>query len=65
MEHYLLSRKEAAERYGMSVRGLEEYYKANPDFPLVRLGPRKVLVHRDKADEWFTKYADQAAQDVW
>ena len=52
---YLLTRKNAAQRYGMSVRGLEEMYKRHPEFPIVRVG-RKVLIHRDKADAFFTSY---------
>lgn len=55
---YLLTRKEAAKRYGMTVRGLEEYYRANPGFPLVRLGRRNVKIHRERADKWFDEIAD-------
>ena len=52
---FLLTRAEAARRYGLSVRGLEEMYKRHPEFPVVRIG-RKVLVHRDLADAFFTEY---------
>lgn len=52
---FLLTRKNAARRYGLSVRGLEEMYKRHPEFPIVRVG-RKVLIHRDKADAFFTSY---------
>ena len=52
---YLLDRRSAAERYGMSVRGLEDLYRKHPDFPIIRLG-KKVLVHRRRADEWFDEY---------
>ena len=52
---YLLTRKNAAARYGLSVRGLEEMYKRHPEFPIVRVG-RKVLIHRDKADAFFTSH---------
>jgi hypothetical protein len=55
---YLLTRAQAARRYGMTVRGLEEYYKANPGFPLVRLGKRNVKIHRERADRWFDEIAD-------
>lgn len=55
---YLLTRAQAASRYGMTVRGLEEYYKRNPDFPLVRLGRRNVKIHRERADRWFDEIAD-------
>lgn len=65
MEAYLLTRQEAAERYGMSVRGLEEFYKAHPDFPLVRLGRKKVLVHREKADAYFTRYITNEVAREW
>ena len=52
---YLLTRKAAARRYGMSVRTLEEFYRRNPDFPIVRLGPRNVKIHRVQADRWFDR----------
>lgn len=54
-EPFLMPRNAAAVRYGLSVRGLEELYKRYPDFPIVRIG-RKVMVHRERADEWFTKH---------
>lgn len=54
-EQYLLNRQQAAERYGMSVRGLEDMYRQRPDFPIVRLG-RKVLIHREAADRWFDSF---------
>lgn len=55
---YLLTRKDAARRYGMTIRGLEDYYKAHKDFPLVRLGRRNVKIHRERADRWFDEIAD-------
>ena len=58
-EAYLLTRKQAAQRYGMSVRGLEEYYKRHPGFPLVRLGPRNVKIHREQADAWFDRLVEE------
>ena len=54
---FLLTRAEAARRYGLSVRGLEEMYRRHPEFPLVRVG-RKVLVHREMADRFFTEYVN-------
>lgn len=54
-EPYLLDRKNAADRYGISIRGLEDLYRRYPDFPIVRFG-RKVLVHRRRADQWFDDY---------
>lgn len=55
MEPYLLTRKQAAERYGISLRQLEELYRRHPDFPVLRAG-RKVLIHREQADKWFTDW---------
>ena len=51
---YLLTRQEAAERYRISVSQLEKVYKRNRDFPVVRVG-RTVLIHKDRADKWFTE----------
>lgn len=59
---YLLTRKEAAKRYGMSVRGLEDFYRRNPDFPLVRLGRRNVKIHRERADRYFDDLADAQSE---
>lgn len=55
---YLLARAQAARRYGMTVRGLEDFYRRNPDFTLVRLGRRNVKIHRERADRWFDDLAD-------
>lgn len=55
---YLLTRKEAAKRYGMTVRGLEDYYRAHKGFQLVRLGRRNVKIHRERADRYFDDLAD-------
>ena len=52
---YLLSRKEAAQRYGISLRTLNKLYKQFRDFPVIRQG-RKVLIHRERADAWFTEW---------
>lgn len=52
---FLLARKAACHRYSISMRELEYIYKRDPEFPIVRVG-RKVLVHRDSADEYFTRY---------
>jgi len=59
---YLLTRKQAAQRYGMTVRGLEEYYKRNPGFPLVRLGNHNVKIHRERADAWFDRLLEEQAE---
>lgn len=55
MEQYLLNRRDAAKRYGMSVRGLETLYMRNPDFPVIRMG-KKVLIPVEAADKWFESY---------
>ena len=52
---YLLTRKAACHRYSISMREMEHIYKSDPEFPILRVG-RKVLVHRDGADEYFTRY---------
>ena len=57
-EPYLLDREKAAQRYGVSVRGLEEMYRRNPDFPIIRWG-RKVLVHRERADAWIDEHVGE------
>lgn len=54
-EPYLLDREKAADRYGMSVRSLEDLYRRHPDFPIIRRG-RRVMIHRQRADEWFDSY---------
>lgn len=51
---YLLTRKAAAHRYSMSIRQLDELYRRNPEFPILRIG-HKVLIHRDEADAYFTR----------
>lgn len=56
---YLLTRKQAARRYGMSLRGFEEFYRRCPDFPLVRLGPRNIKIHRQLADKYFDDLLEQ------
>lgn len=51
---YLLSRSEAAARYGLSQRQFDELYRRHPDFPVLRIG-RRVMVHREGADAFFTR----------
>lgn len=51
---FLLTREQAVERYGIPMRTLVRIYQRNRDFPLVRVG-RSVMIHREKADEWFTE----------
>lgn len=52
---YLLTREQAVARYGIPMRTLVRLYQRHRDFPLVRIG-RSVMIHRDKADEWFTDH---------
>lgn len=52
---YLLTRKAAAERYSLSERDLDRLYRSHPEFPVIRKG-RRVLIHRERADEWFSEY---------
>lgn len=51
---FLLTRKAAAQRYSISLRKLDELQRRDPEFPVLRVD-RKVLIHRDKADEYFTR----------
>ena len=51
---FLLTRKAAAARYSVSIRTLQEMYRRDPEFPALRIG-KKVLVHREGADEYFTR----------
>lgn len=53
-EPFLLSRNEAAKRYGMSLRKFDELYRTHPEFPILHIG-RRVMVHRDEADAFFTR----------
>ena len=52
---YLLTRKAAAERYSLSERDLDRLYRSHPEFPIIRKG-RRVLIHRERADAFFTAY---------
>lgn len=51
---YLLSRSQAAKRYGMSQRQFDELYRTHPEFPVLHIG-RRVMVHREGADAFFTQ----------
>lgn len=51
---FLLTRAQATHRYNISLRTLVEVYRRDPEFPVLRVG-RKVLIHRDGADEYFTR----------
>lgn len=54
-EHYLLSREEASERYGISTRSLDRLCRGDQTFKAAKIG-RRVLIHRERADAWFTEY---------
>lgn len=51
---FLLTRVQATQRYNISLRTLVELYRRDPEFPALRVG-KKVLVHRDGADDYFTR----------
>lgn len=51
---FLLSRYEAAKRYGISESELDRMIKGDREFPSIRRG-RRVLIHRDMADAYFTR----------
>lgn len=51
----LLTREEAAFYLGVCLASLNKVIH-KPDFPaLVRIGVRRVLINREKLDEWITK----------
>lgn len=52
---FLLSRKAAAARYSLGQRTLDDLYRRDPEFPALRVG-KKVLIHREQADAYFTRY---------
>ena len=52
---YLMTRQQAAKRYGLAQRIFDEIYRRDPHFPIIRVGKR-VMVHRDMADEYFTRH---------
>ena len=54
-DQVLISREQAAARYGLPLRTIESLYRRNPDFPIVRIGWR-VMIHREAADKWFADY---------
>ena len=58
---FLLTREQAEKRYGIPIRTLVRLYQRNTDFPLVRIG-RKVMIHRERADAWFTEHASIETQ---
>lgn len=52
---FLLTRQQAAKRYGIAQRCFDEIYRRDPEFPIIRVGKR-VMVHRERADAYFTRY---------
>lgn len=53
-DEYLLTREQATRRYNISLRTLVELYRRDPEFPVLRVG-KKVLIHRQEADKYFTR----------
>ena len=53
-ESYLLTRVQASKRYGLPQRSFDDLYRADPTFPVVRIGKR-VMIHRELADKYFTE----------
>ena len=51
---YLLTRKEAAERYSISERQLDRLIRRDRSFPAMWIG-RAVKIHRERADQHFTE----------
>ena len=58
---FLLSRNDAAKRYGLSEREMDRIIKGEPEFPSIKRG-RRVLIHRDMADAWFTRNVREAIE---
>lgn len=58
---YLLSRKAASYRYSLSECDLDRLCRSHPEFPVIRKG-RRVLIHREGADAFFTRYI---GDNVW
>ena len=53
-ETYLLTRVQASKRYGLPQRSFDDLYRADPTFPVIRIGKR-VMIHRELADKYFTE----------
>ena len=53
-ESYLLTRTQASKRYGLPQRSFDDLYRADPTFPVIRIGKR-VMIHRELADKYFTE----------
>lgn len=53
-ESYLLTRVQASKRYGLPQRSFDDLYRADPTFPVIRIGKR-VMIHRELADKYFTE----------
>lgn len=53
-ESYLLTRAQASKRYGLPQRTFDDLYRADPTFPVMRIGKR-VMIHRELADKYFTE----------
>jgi len=53
-DEYLITREQAARRYGLAQRIFDQLYRNDPEFPSMRVGKR-VMVHRQEADKYFTQ----------
>lgn len=53
-ESYLLTRVQASKRYGLPQRSFDDLYRADPKFPVIRIG-KHVMIHRELADKYFTE----------
>lgn len=53
-ESYRLTRVQASKRYGLPQRSFDDLYRADPKFPVIRIGKR-VMIHRELADKYFTE----------
>lgn len=51
----LLTKAEAAEYLGVSRPVLDNLMR-EPDFPVVRIGARRVFINREKLDEWIDRH---------
>lgn len=51
----LLTKAEAAEYLGVSRPTFDNLMR-EPDFPVVRIGARRVFINREKLDEWIERH---------
>ena len=51
-KQFLITRQQAARRYGLAQRVFDEIYRRDPEFPIIRIGKR-VMVVVSEADAYF------------